>query len=229
MLDFPMVRRYLGHRVLCSVADAGPRLALTFDDGPNPRNTPRLLDLLAEKGVVATFFLVGRRVRQFPELARRIARAGHEIGNHGFHHVPLTLLPGPLMEREIRTTNQIVADVVGHRPRFLRPPMGWISRGVLDTILRQENQAVIGSVYPRDPRQPGVEIIVRRVLSRVQPGDIVILHDGGWRTRTDRSQTITAVDRLVDVLRGRGMAFRTVGELVEDGRAERPEVVRGPA
>jgi peptidoglycan/xylan/chitin deacetylase (PgdA/CDA1 family) len=213
LLDVASVRDYLGRRLLCSVVTDEKRLALTFDDGPHPRHTPRLLELLAAKDVRATFFVVGRRVRRYRDVLARIAGAGHEIGNHGDHHVPLSLLPAPLIRRELAVCGTLVERVAGRRPRFMRPPMGWINDLVLRTAREMGYEPVIGSIHPQDSRQPGLETILRRVRRRVEPGAILILHDGGWRVAADRGQTVEAVDILTDELLAEDWRFETLSEL----------------
>jgi len=212
-MDVASVREYLGKRLLCSVTTHEKRLALTFDDGPHPRHTQRLLDLLATKGIRATFFVVGRRVRRFRDVLARTADAGHEIGNHSDHHVPLSLLPPPLIRRELEACGELVERVTGCRPRFMRPPMGWINDVVLDTARELGYEPAIGSIHPRDSRQPGLDVILRRVRRRIEPGAIIILHDGGWRIGADRGQTIAATDILTDELLAAGYRFETLSEL----------------
>ncbi len=219
LLDVTSVRDYLGRRLLCSVATREKRLALTFDDGPHPRHTPRLLDLLAAKDIRATFFVVGRRVRRFRDVLARVADAGHEIGNHGDHHVPLSILPPPLIRRELEVCGELVERVTGRRPRFMRPPMGWINDVVLCTARELGYEPVIGSIHPQDSRQPGLEVILRRVRRRIEPGAILILHDGGWRIGADRGQTIEATDILTDELLAAGYRFETLSELAGTTRA----------
>jgi len=218
LLDVASVREYLGKRLLCSVDTREKRLALTFDDGPHPRHTPRLLDLLAAKGLRATFFVVGHRVRSFREVLARAAAAGHEIGNHGDHHVPLSLLPPPLIRRELDVCGRLVEEVTGRRPRFARPPMGWINDVVLNTMRGMGYEPVIGSIHPQDSRQPGLDVILRRVRRRIEPGAVIILHDGGWRVGADRGQTIAAVDILTDELLAEGYRFETLSELADATR-----------
>jgi peptidoglycan-N-acetylglucosamine deacetylase len=217
LLDVAAVRRYLSGRVLVEMETGEDSVALTFDDGPHPRYTPGLLDLLAERGVPATFFLVGRRVRTFPSLVRRMAGEGHEVANHGDHHIPITVLPAPLLRREVRAAARAITEAAGSAPRFFRPPMGWINDAALRTVRALGYRPVIGSIHPRDFTRPGVERIVEHVTARVRPGSIVILHDGGARLSVDRSQTVAAVSRLIDELSGRGYRFRTLS-----GPAEAP-------
>jgi len=218
LLDVASVREYLGRRLIVSVDTDEKRLALTFDDGPHPSHTPKLLGLLAAKGVRATFFVVGRRVRRFRDVLAATAAAGHEIGNHGDHHVPLSILPPSLIRRELDVCGRLVEEIAGRRPRFMRPPMGWISDVVLANAREMGYEPVIGSIHPQDSRQPGLETILRRVRRRVEPGAVLILHDGGWRVGADRSQTIAAVDILTDELLAAGYRFETLSDLVQEGQ-----------
>ena len=202
--------------MLCELETSEKRIALTFDDGPNPRITPRILDMLQDKGIAATFFVVGRRVRRFGDLVARAAKAGHEIGNHGDHHVPLSVLSTRRIKRELSVCGDLVAEVTGRRPRFLRPPMGWFNARVLQAASDSGLRPVIGSVHPQDSRRPGKETILRRLRSGVGPGGVIILHDGGWRIDVDRSQTIDAVDVITDELLEAGYRFETIGQLFGD-------------
>jgi peptidoglycan/xylan/chitin deacetylase (PgdA/CDA1 family) len=213
LLDYEFVREYLDGKVLCSVATSEKRTALTFDDGPNPNHTPPLLDILKAKGIRATFFLVGRRVRRHPEIARRIAAEGHEIGNHGFHHIPMNILVSSLLEREVAGAERVIHETTQIRPRYFRPPMGWINPIGLRVVRRMGYEPVIGTIHPRDFTRPGTEVIVERVLERIAPGAIIILHDGGWWSGVDRSQTVEAVDRITDLLGREGYRFETLSQL----------------
>jgi peptidoglycan/xylan/chitin deacetylase (PgdA/CDA1 family) len=214
LLDIPAVRERLNRKLLCEVDLTAKHLALTFDDGPHPRHTPQLLDMLASKGILATFFVVGRRVRRYREVLQQTHHAGHEIGNHGDHHVPLTILPDFLLRREITVTDSLIGNEIGRPPLFLRPPLGWFNDRVLSVISDLGHQPVIGSIHPQDSRQPGTETILRRVRRRIAPGAIIILHDGGWRLGCDRSQTIAAVDKLTDELLADGYRFETLSGLM---------------
>ncbi len=217
-LDFPAVRRYLDQRFLCAMPSAGNRVALTFDDGPSPRNTEALLDVLDKHGVHATFFLAGMRASAYPHVVRRAAEAGHDIGNHTTHHLPLNLLPTSIIKRQIEGTNQRIVDITGQRPEFMRPPFGWFNDRVVEAITQLDMRPVIGSVYPRDSRRPGVQTIVQRVVDRLSPGAIIILHDGGWHPRADRRQTVEAVDRLLGVLRTMHFEAGSVNELLRSSK-----------
>jgi peptidoglycan/xylan/chitin deacetylase (PgdA/CDA1 family) len=190
-------------------------VTLTFDDGPSPRNTPPLVDLLAKKKIRANFFLVGRHLARYESIARETVAAGHEVGNHTYHHVPLTLLPSRMIVKELRETEKLLDRIAPDRVRTVRPPLGWFSMRVLNRFRDLDLMPVLGDVYPQDPSRPGVDTIVDRVRARIRPGSIVILHDGGWRERVDRSQTIEAVDRLTDELGAEGYRFECLSELCD--------------
>ena len=209
------VYSYLNGRVLCQIETDEKRLALTFDDGPNPTYTPQLLDMLARKEIGATFFVVGRRVRSFPQITRRIVDDGHEIGNHTYHHLPLPILPNFLIRRQLAATEDLIRSATGMRARFMRPPTGWFTPRVVNVARAMGYEPVIGTVHPQDSWRPGEAVIVERVRQRIQPGAIIILHDGGWRVTADRSGTVAAVDRLTDELLEDGYAFETLSALID--------------
>jgi peptidoglycan/xylan/chitin deacetylase (PgdA/CDA1 family) len=205
----------LARRILWRVETAEKVVALSFDDGPHPHHTPEILDLLDEHQIPATFFLVGRHVRQHPEIARRIAGGSHEIGNHTLSHRMLPFLRDEKIVAEIRHTGEIIGEVTQRTARLLRPPMGLFSKRVVDLVESCGCRVVIGDVYPRDPQRPGREKIYRRVVNRVQPGSIIILHDGGNTRHVDRSQTIWAARQIVRHLREENYRFVTISQLAK--------------
>ena len=206
------------NRVVWSVDTDEKVAALTFDDGPNEIYTPKLLDILAHKKVKATFFLLGKHVEKYPEIVKRIHSEGHEIGNHSFNHSFLPLYTKRYIKRQIESTSSLIEKTVGLRPSYFRPPMGLFSPFELDAVSESGMTAVVGEVYPRDPYKPGTDKIVERVLSRIEPGSIIILHDSGTFGKIDRSQTIAAVPIIIDRLRDRGYRFLTVRELMKLNR-----------
>ncbi|MEU6075727.1 polysaccharide deacetylase family protein [Micromonospora sp. NPDC047074] len=185
---------------------AGDDVALTIDDGPHPRWTPPTLDLLARHGVRATFFLIGDRVREHPDLARQVLAAGHLIGNHSMSHPqPFAALPRHELRSEIERTQRVIEDATGVTPRLFRAPGGNWSPGVLRTTAELGLAPVDWTVNPSDWRSPGVPRITR-TLSRTRPGQIILCHDGGG----DRSQTVAALAEVLPRLTGRGLRFVTV-------------------
>ena len=189
-----------------------PVVSLTFDDGPNPRATPLILDVLARERVHATFFVLGRHADQWPALVRRMADEGHQLGNHGYWHRKLHRR-GPRYVRDdlSRGTEAIVRASGGVRPRHFRAPHGfrspWVTR-----IAQSLGQRTVGwSLGVWDSARPGAHAIARRALEGLRPGSILLLHDGdGYDAQGDRMQTAEALPLIIDGLRARGFRFATL-------------------
>lgn len=168
---------------------------LTFDDGPDPTWTPRVLGLLARHQARATFFVLGNSARSHPGLVARIRAGGHAVGNHSVSHKSLPSLSPGRLHREIAG---------GVRSRCFRPPYGATSARVRTAIRKAGMRQVLWDVDPQDWRRPGAAAISQRILSQVGNGSIVLMHDGGG----DRAQTARALDRVLTTLAARGYAFR---------------------
>jgi peptidoglycan/xylan/chitin deacetylase (PgdA/CDA1 family) len=221
ILDYAMIREHLARKgFLCRVPTGEKRIAITFDDGPHPVHTKKILEMCSRRKIRATFFVVGRRVRRYPEIAARIADEGHEIGNHTDRHLPLSLFPPAVIRRELAVTHELVFRATGRHPAFFRPPMGWFTDVVVREAIKMGYRPVIGSIHPHDSRRPRAVEIAAHVLSRIEPGAIIILHDGGWRIGADRSQTVRAADRITSELVDKGYRFETLSELAERSRDE---------
>ncbi len=205
---------WLTERVFWRLETDQKKVALTFDDGPNDRYTPDLLELLASRGAPATFFLVGRHLEQFPAVARAAVAAGHEIGNHTYSHVSLLFMPSAEIVAEVQRTDRLIRELLGIQAHLMRPPMGLFSKRVVRLVGEMGYQTVVGDVYPRDPHEPGSRKIVDRVLERVRPGSVIILHDGGNTDHFDRSHTVQAVAEIIPALRGEGYEFVRVSDLL---------------
>jgi peptidoglycan/xylan/chitin deacetylase (PgdA/CDA1 family) len=183
-------------------------VALTFDDGPNPDATPLLLDALRERGVKATFFILGRHAEQWPDLVRRVAAEGHAIGNHGYYHRKLHFKTPAYVRRDLELGTNAIVAAAGVRPRLFRAPHGFRSPWVT-AIARSLGQRTVGwSLGVWDSDRPGVEAIVERTVEGARPGSILLLHDGdGYDPRGDRVQTARAVPMIVDRLHAQGYRF----------------------
>jgi peptidoglycan-N-acetylglucosamine deacetylase len=205
-----------GHLV-CRVEGVSDRFSLTFDDGPSPEVTPRILDVLARRGARATFFTLAPNVRRSPALIARMIREGHEVAAHGDLHWPLPLLLPAGIRREIQRSVSAVVEAGGSTPKFYRPPFGFMMPGQAAFVRGLGLEPVLGDVYPEDPQRPGVERIVRRVVARLGAGSILILHDGSPIGDPDRRQTIAALDPILDHAAAAGLTAVTVGELLEGG------------
>lgn len=183
-------------------------LALTFDDGPNPDTTPRVLDALARADVHATFFILGKHAERWPDLVRRIVEDGHQLGNHGYHHRRLHLR-GPAYTREdLQMGTDCVIAACGMAPRFFRAPHGFRNPWVT-SIAHALGQRVVGwSLGVWDSDKPGAEVIVRRAVAGVRSGTILLLHDGdGYDPAGDRRQTADAIPDIVRALKSRDYRF----------------------
>ena len=180
-------------------------VALTFDDGPDPIDTPDVLDILKEKNVRATFFVLGQAAQANPSLLKRLAMEGHEIGNHSFNH---DYQQRRLVE-ELKQTDQEVFVATGAHTYFYRPPGGFLSKNQLEIVKKNGHIVALWSVDSKDWRNPGVKQIVDNVIKSVFPGAIILLHDGGYQ----RTQTVKALGPIIDALRDRGYRFSTLSEL----------------
>jgi peptidoglycan/xylan/chitin deacetylase (PgdA/CDA1 family) len=156
-------------------------------------------------------------VRKYPEVARAVRAAGHEIGNHGDWHLPPPLLPPNVLARELDVGERAIVEVTGAEPRFYRPPFGMMLPSQAAWARRRGYEPVLGDVYPEDPYQPPVHVIVRRVLARLRPGSILILHDSSPWGEPSRARTIAAVERILTHAAERGWRAVSVGELVGPG------------
>ena len=198
--------------VECSrVATREPVVALTFDDGPHATLTPRLLDVLKAYGVHATFFVVGMNVEQNPEVLRRIAAEGHEVGNHSWSHPNLAKLPEEAWRAQLQETHDLIRRTVGQEPRFMRPPYGDLTPAQAGLIAAGFGYRVIlWSVDPDDWKEPSRPVLLHRVLAGAGPGAIILLHD-------IHAPTVAAVPALIESLQRRGLRCVTVSELLASG------------
>ncbi|MBN1193221.1 MAG: polysaccharide deacetylase family protein, partial [Coriobacteriia bacterium] len=187
-------------------------VALTFDDDPWPGQTERVLAILEQRNVPATFFMLGMRVERAPDLAAAVANSGHLIGNHTYWHVNLSTVQPDVARWEIEGTNQMIQTTTGMRPSWLRAPGGQLGGAAQAYIAQAGMRHALWTVDPQDWRAgtPSEEI-AWRVISAVNPGAVVVLHDGGG----DRNATIAALPIIIDELRARGYEFVTLDELPE--------------
>jgi len=201
-----------------TVSSAGTRttFSLTFDDGPDPRHTPEISRELAERGHRATFFVLARAVDAHPELAARLLADGHEIACHGADHGLLAFAPPSRVRRELEATETSVRRATGRAPaRLFRPPHGVRSPWLTSVAHRCGYRVCAWRGHVFDTAEPGAAAIVRRVDPLVQPGSIVLLHDGDGSGRgASRAQTVEALSGILDRAQAAGVRSVAVGELV---------------
>jgi cellulose synthase/poly-beta-1,6-N-acetylglucosamine synthase-like glycosyltransferase/peptidoglycan/xylan/chitin deacetylase (PgdA/CDA1 family) len=200
-----------------SVAPKARTIALTFDDGPDPVWTPKILDVLKKQQVHATFFVVGTAVAEHPDLARRIVAEGHQIAVHTFTHANLSTAPGWRRSLELRQSQLILAGATGVSTTLLRPPYSSEPDALSDrdwAALQQARKAgylaVLSTQDSEDWRKPGTEQVIANSMPRSAAGQVLLMHDAGG----DRTQTVEALSKLLPRLKARGFRFATVSESV---------------
>ena len=182
------------------------KVALTFDDGPNPDYTARLLQGLKERGVIATFFLLGKEAEKYPELVLQMYEEGHLVATHSYAHVNLAELSDEQACLQIEKTNDIIEGITGERPEFMRPPFGCWKEN-LDC--KTEMIKVLWNIDPLDWNLTNSTEIAQRVLKQVEDGDIILMHDAS-------DSSVNAAFKIIDALMAKGYQFVTVEELVLD-------------
>jgi peptidoglycan/xylan/chitin deacetylase (PgdA/CDA1 family) len=210
-----LVVRWLSRRfpdVLFHQPDAGPLVALSFDDSPHATLTPRILDLLAAHDARATFFMIGKHVAGNEEVVRRLIAEGHEVGNHMMSDSSSRQLSPAEFERQLRQTHELLAPF--GPVRWFRPGHGWFNRRMLDQIHRHGYQCAMASAYSLEFLQVPGPYLARHILRNIRPGGVIVIHDG----MAERERTLFALERLLPALRQRGFRIVTLSELAEAGQ-----------
>jgi len=191
------------------------QLALTYDDGPNDPHTLRLLDVLAKHNIRATFFLIGRFVRQRPDLVKELVQAGHVVGNHTFTHPNLIFASAQRTRMELEQCKQAITDAVGQHSALFRPPFGGRRPGTLRIARSMGLLPIMWNVTGYDWKQKPAAFVENKVHRQVRGGDIILLHDGeDTKFGADRSQTILATDHLIAHYKTQGYEFVTIPEMM---------------
>lgn len=187
-------------------------VALTFDDGPDEVYTQKILKVLQQNKVPATFFVLGSQVDKYPKVMQRIKKAGHEIGNHGYHHYDLHKLTEQEIYDEIKLAEKSILRTTGVLCQYYRPPGGVITLDVMNAVQSMGYDIIHWSVDPRDwSLKRTASVIANSVKRNVSTGDIVLFHDGGLNQR----QTLAALQDLIWDLRRKGYRFVTVSQLLD--------------
>ncbi|MEK5257467.1 polysaccharide deacetylase family protein [Paenibacillus sp. FSL F4-0125] len=213
-----LITRILGWGV-ASKGDAAKGIAFTFDDGPDPCYTPELLDLLHEHDVKATFFVLGKKAEQYPDLIKRMHREGHQIGIHNYSHVPNWIYsPWTNRRKQVDRTADIVERITGERPILYRPPWGLLNLGDL-AFLRRSYQIVLWSVMVGDWKASvSAKQLKHDLLKKIKPGSIITLHDSGDTLGADREaplNMITGLEQVLSDVQLQGLNCLRVDELLD--------------
>ncbi len=199
---------------ICRGMDTQKQVALTFDDGPNPRFTPDILKLLKKYDARATFFVLGQNAVRYPRLIRELVEAGQEVENHSFSHLRFPVKDQETWQRELERT-EVELDLLGCPDHHLfRPPFSDYNKGLLHFLANIRQRLILWSVDSADWREPDPLSIAVNVLSQVIPGAIVILHDSDETGKADRQPTIEALGLILPALKTRGYKCVTVSELL---------------
>ncbi len=196
--------RVLEQDVKDSVLERNVEIALTFDDGPHPVWTEKLLDGLLERGICATFFVIGKSAEECPELIQRMLAEGNQVGNHTYSHVQLTACSEEEALEEIQKTQDILLQTAAFLPKYIRPPFGSWS----EELEEQTNlQSVLWDVDPYDWKIQNTDQIVQRILEQTEDGSIILLHDV-------YEESVEAALKAADIFLERGYRFCTVDEIM---------------
>ena len=192
-----------------SVHVNGPFIAITFDDGPQPHNTPRLLKMLRDRNIKATFFVVGELAKEHPEIIRNILADGHEIGNHTMTHpLNITRLSDEKIRQEVGGLSQLLQDIAGYRSRLFRPPGGNTNPHIKQWLYDEYGLLnILWSVDPNDWKRPGVSVVTSRLVNGAHNGAILLCHDL-------HAPTVDAMPGTLDQLLAKGYRFVTVSQLL---------------
>jgi peptidoglycan/xylan/chitin deacetylase (PgdA/CDA1 family) len=185
-------------------------IALTFDDGPWPNSTAKVLDILKKNNIKSTFFVVGQNVKNYPDLTKRIVTDGHIIANHTWHHWYHQMNP-QVAAYEIDNTTDIIYKTTGVKTSLFRPPGGNMRNGVAAYAKSNKYAVIMWSSDSMDYSRPGVPRLINNIFREAKPGGIVLMHDGGG----DRSHTVKALPEIISRFRKQGYEFVTVPELLE--------------
>jgi peptidoglycan/xylan/chitin deacetylase (PgdA/CDA1 family) len=189
-----------------------PAVALTFDDGPNPAETPRVLAALRAADARATFFVLASQAQRYPEIVRAILAQGSEVGSHSLTHPDLARVNLGELRRQVVDSAKAIAAVSGHPVTLFRFPYFSHTAAAVAEVRALGFTVIEASVDPKDWTNPGVDALVRRATEGVRPGDIILFHDGGGHP-----QTLAALPRVLAALGARGFRFVTVSELLRLG------------
>jgi len=212
-IALPWMAKKIMRSRFCSAIRLSGCACLTFDDGPHPESTPRILDILERHGVRATFFLIGANIEKHPGIAARIVSAGHEIAGHGYQHKhPWKCGPAASL-KDLDRGNQVIRRTAGSdKETLLRPPYGKLNVFTLGYILFRRIRVAFWNIDPRDYSQTSAQEVARFTLERIAPGSVVLLHDGRKDPHASTEVTVSAVEKILEGTESRRLTLVTVSE-----------------
>lgn len=211
-LAFASPIRVVAYEAYHSAKNPSKKIALTFDDGPHPSQTKEILDILARYEIRATFFMVGVNIENYPEAAKAVIAAGHEVGNHTYSHAKIGKMSELEVDRELEACEGLLVDLLGYEPHLFRPPQGALSDAIESCSFEHDYRLILWSLDTRDWEVKNAGRIATNVLSNIKGGDIVLMHD----YIGTHSRTAQALEAMLPELISRGYEFVTVSELLDD-------------
>lgn len=196
-----------------------PHVALTFDDGPNPDFTNKILDILKEKEVKAAFFMVGKHIEKYPEVAKRVYSEGHDIGNHTYSHRDLVPATRRTVIKEVQKCDQAIERVLGIKTTLFRPPRGIISNNVRKLIVAMGFTIALWTVSALDWRGKSPKAMIRRIMLHANGGGVILFHDSGALLRTEgasRENTVEALPLVIDALKASGFEIVLLSKMIRE-------------
>lgn len=206
---------HISREKLVKILSASKKVVLTFDDGPHPKTTPKILKILQQRNLKAIFFVLGMQAKKYPELVRQIYDEGHLIGNHSVAHKDLTQISENEAMNEIVNASDIIENITGERPRYFRPPYGAIDKKALRIVKQQNMKSILWTVDPKDWQSRNEVLILRRIdkqlgiTSGKQKGGMILLHD-------IYPSTVRALDAVLDRLAGNNYIISTIDQIDND-------------
>jgi peptidoglycan/xylan/chitin deacetylase (PgdA/CDA1 family) len=198
-------------------------VSLTFDDGPSPDFTPKILDVLRKKNVRASFFVTGSHVQKYPDVAKRIVGEGHDIGNHTYSHREIAPSVRKTILWQLKRTDNVIYSVTGVRTRLFRPPRGIYSNASRELLVTEGYKIILWTISSTDWRGTNAKTMARRVLKYARNGGIILFHDSGALFRKEgasRKNTVEALSLIIDSLRERGFEIIPVSEMLTKGEKD---------
>lgn len=200
-----------------------PYVSITFDDGPDPKHTPEILDVLKQKKVKGTFFVIGKNVEKYPQIARRIVEEGHDIGNHTYSHKELVPSTRKTIIKELSKTDEAIKAATGIRTNLFRPPRGIYSQVTSKLLVEMGYKIILWSVSSVDWRRTSPNWILNRIRRYARMGSIILFHDGGALVRREggvRVNTVKALPMVIDYLRSEELEIVPISRLIRQSEAE---------
>ena len=209
VLSFEFTASAEAHRAISHGNRQEKRIALTFDDGPHPRYTEKILGILEKYDVKATFFMIGSNARLYPDVARKVSAAGHEIGNHTYTHPHMLKLSEEGLLEEIKKTESVFSEIGIKKPRLFRPPEGYRTKEQCEVLSKEDYRVVVWSLDTHDWQGKPSSEIIKHVEENIKGGDILLFHD----YISGQNTTITALEQLIPKLLKDGYEFVCVSDL----------------